>query len=64
MANRVHMRKHSFIIAHAEPLFMGTSVIIPVKKDPMLNDSRFYTNNTLNGIKALERWEEKGKITP
>jgi hypothetical protein len=43
---------------------MGTSEITPVKKDPTLNDSRFYTNNTLNGIKALERWKEKGKIPP
>jgi len=33
-----------------------------VKKAPRLNDSQFHINNTFYGIKALERWKEKGFI--
>jgi hypothetical protein len=42
---------------------MGTKAATSVKKAPTLNDSRFHTINTLNGIKALDRWKAKGKIT-
>ena len=47
-----------------EPLCMGTKAVTSVKKAPTLNDSRFHINNTSYGIKALERWKEKGNITP
>jgi integrase/recombinase XerD len=33
------------------------------KKAPTLKDSRFHSNNTVQSIKALERYQEKGIIT-
>jgi hypothetical protein len=33
------------------------------KQAPTLNDSRFHNKNTSQGIKALERYQEKGIIT-
>jgi len=34
------------------------------KKAPTLKDSRFHNNNTSQSIKALQRYQEKGIITP
>ena len=44
---------------------MPIRTITTVNKAPALtNDSQFYINNTANGIKALERLKEQGRITP
>jgi integrase len=42
---------------------MATKTIQAKKKAPKLSESQFHINNTSNGIKALERWGEKGQIT-
>jgi hypothetical protein len=42
---------------------MVTKTVQKVKKTPRLSESQFHINNTAYGIKALERWREKGQIT-
>jgi len=60
---RVNVRSYFYHLLRVS-CYMVSRKLSTGKRAPTLKDSRFHSNNTSQSIKALQRYQEKGIITP